>query len=98
MLFRQADLLDPPQVKEAFDIILCNGLLGGPIINDLDTLMQIIRNLVSMLSEGGLLLVADSFHGGWKRKCPQENLQALFQQNGLNVIQAGGGIGGLKNG
>ena len=77
--FRSADLLDAPGM-ERFDLILCNGLLGGPIINTPQMLEQVVGNLARLLAPGGILLAADHFHGGWKQKCPQENLRALFEQ------------------
>lgn len=92
--FRSANLLEPPQV-ERFDLILCNGLLGGPIINTQWELQQVVGNLARLLAPGGLLLAADHFHGGWKQKCPQENLRALFEKNGLDAMEAGEGIAGL---
>lgn len=96
ILFRQADLLAPPNSAERFDIILCNGLLGGPLINAPDVLARIVANLSSLLSAGGILLAADNFHGGWKQKYPQKNLRALFENCGLNVFTAGEGIGAGK--
>lgn len=83
-------------IDEKFDLILCNGLLGGPIINESDNIMLAVTNLLQLLSTGGLLLAANNFHGGWKQKCPQDNLQALFENKGLKTFVAGEGIGGLK--
>lgn len=94
--FRSANLLDPPQMEQ-FDLILCNGLLGGPIINSSHDLEQVVGNLAQLLAPEGLLLAADHFHGGWKQKCPQENLRALFNKNGLTVMAAGEGLRGLKS-
>jgi chemotaxis methyl-accepting protein methylase len=79
-----------------FDLILCNGLLGGPILNDEEQLAQTVRNLTKFLAPDGVLLAADNFHGGWKQKCPQNKLRALFEQYGMNSFEAGEGIGGLK--
>lgn len=93
--FRSADLLDAPQ-SEQFDLILCNGLLGGPIMNASHELEQVVGNLARLLAPGGLLLAADHFHGGWQQKCPQENLRALFELNDMKAVEAGEGIAGLK--
>jgi SAM-dependent methyltransferase len=79
-----------------FDLILCNGLLGGPIVNQREPLERAVVKLSELLAPGGILLAADSFHGGWKQKCPQGELRALFETNGLDVFDAGEGIGGLK--
>ncbi|MFH1029530.1 MAG: CheR family methyltransferase [Pseudomonadota bacterium] len=95
ILFSCADLTGPP-AAEPFDLILCNGLLGGPILNRFQELERTTGNLAGLLAPGGLLLVADSFHQGWKQKCPQHQLRAFLEMNGLNTFQAGEGIGGLK--
>jgi len=104
--FRCADLTEishnsPLSAGEAndvgqFDLILCNGLLGGPIINETEHLARVVSNLASFLAPGGILLAADSFHSGWKSKCRDADLEALFTQMGLKSLDAGEGVGGLK--
>lgn len=92
-----ADLLSGcPTSEEGFDLILCNGLLGGPIINQRIKLEQAVKNLSALLRPGGLLLTADSFHGGWKKNIPRETLGDVFSACGLLVETAGEGISGLK--
>jgi len=93
----KAPLYPPlPQPGKQFDLIICNGLLGGPIINGKEQLKRIVANLTNLLAQGGILLAADHFHDGWKQKCPQSTLQALFEAYGLKNIEYAGGIGGLK--
>ena len=94
--FRCADLLIRAN-EEPFDLIICNGLLGGPIIHEKEQLDLAIENLAGVLAPNGIMLAADSFHGGWKQKCPQSELRALFEKNCLNPFEAGEGIGGLKS-
>jgi len=96
--FRCADLLDAScwQPEQRFDLVLCNGLLGGPIIHRPDHLRRAVENLVSLLAPGGLLLAADSFHGGWKKQVPEEIIGELFRECGLQVMEAGEGIGGVR--
>ncbi len=94
--FRCADLLIRAN-EEPFDLIICNGLLGGPILHEKGELDLAIGNLVGVLAPNGIMLAADSFHGGWKQQCPQSELRALFEKNGLNPFEAGEGIGGLKS-
>jgi SAM-dependent methyltransferase len=92
--FCYTNILDTCQ-EEQFDLILCNGLLGGPIIHDLCEMDIVVRNLTGLLAPGGLLLAADHFHGGWKQKCPQQGLRAVFEMNGLMCIEAAEGIAAL---
>ena len=102
MVFRAMDLEEihtcnaAPIGKTGFDLIICNGLLGGPIINTPFRLRNIVRNLSALLRPHGLLLAADHFHGGWKKIIPGEALGELFRSCGLRVIAAGEGLGGLS--
>lgn len=79
-----------------FNLILCNGLLGGPIIHGKEQLDRVACNLAALLAPGGILLAADHFHGGWKQKCPQSELRASFETHGLQYVETGEGVGGLK--
>lgn len=79
-----------------FDLILCNGLLGGPIIHAGKDIAAVVSNLAGLLTPGGMLLAADHFHGGWKQKCPQQELRALCVKSGLLIIGSEEGISALK--
>lgn len=79
-----------------FDLILCNGLLGGPIIHNEAEIDRVVGNLVRLLNPGGILLAADNFHDGWKQKCPQKALRASFEKIGLVTDVNREGIIGLK--
>ena len=97
LVFSCANLLSGcPTSEGEFDLILCNGLLGGPIINQRIELELAVRTLAALLKPGGLLLAADSFHGGWKKNIPRETLGEVFKSCGLFVREAGEGIVGLK--
>ena len=93
--FRSADVTNPESEKP-LDLILCNGLLGGPIIHRKSEMERVVGNLAGLLSTGGLLLAANKFHGGWKRHCPQSELQAVFEHHGLECVAPGEGICGRK--
>lgn len=93
--FSCRDILQSSVIAQ-FDLVLCNGLLGGPIIHSPAKLDLAVSNLSQLLLPGGMLLAADSFHGGWKQQCPQTGLQALFEKYGLKSFVAGEGICGLK--
>ncbi|MDD2580526.1 MAG: chemotaxis protein CheR [Desulfuromonadaceae bacterium] len=91
-----ASLENRAEQRGIFDLILCNGLLGGPIIHEKEQLDRAVGNLAGVLAPGGVLLAADNFHGGWKQKCPQSNLRASFETHGLVNVEISEGIGGLK--
>ncbi|MBT1073236.1 class I SAM-dependent methyltransferase [Pelotalea chapellei] len=91
LTFLQADLLNAP-VTERFDLIVCNGLLGGPIISDVSQVEMIAQNLTALLQPGGLLLVADHFHAGWKKRLPTAVIAGRFAECGLRVREAGEGL------
>jgi len=96
LIFRQADILQRSDCGPVFDIITCNGLLGGPIISRLDRIRTVVENLAGLLRPGGILLAADRFHGGWKKYIPGKILGDVFETCGLKVVAAGEGPGGLK--
>lgn len=95
--FRAVDLLAGQVESAPFDLILCNGLLGGPIIHQPRPLQQVVMQLAALLAEGGVLLVADHFHEGWKKKVPEAVLGALMEKAGLLARQAGGGLAAIRN-
>lgn len=95
MIFRTVDLKAIPGGFE-FDLILCNGLLGGPIVHHPDDILHIVSGLTGLLAPGGRLLASDSFHGGWTKKIPGELLGDLFRTCGLSVCDVGEGIGGIR--
>ncbi|MBW4054118.1 MAG: chemotaxis protein CheR [Proteobacteria bacterium] len=95
--FRCVDLTNPPAAAP-FDLILCNGLLGGPLLHEAQLVKNIVSTLAGMLAPGGIILAADSFHAGWKRRYPQHLLRIAFEANGLRTFSAGEGIGGVKPG
>lgn len=90
--FRIVDLLAEKNAPERFDLILCNGLLGGPIIHRQPELRQVVAALAGLLAPGGILLIEDHFHGGWKKRAPAELLVSLLQNTGLICRQAGEGL------
>ncbi len=94
--FQAVDLLGALPGTPPFDLILCNGLLGGPIISGSEAVRQVLGQLAALLERGGMLLVADHFHAGWKKKLPLGQLRELVQDAGLQVHQAGEGLVGIK--
>ena len=82
--------------REPYQLILCNGLLGGPLMHDPSELAGAIGQLAARLAPGGLLLAADRFHAGWRLRVPAGMLRALVQASGLAPVEVPEGVGGVK--
>ena len=87
-----------PSGKDAttYDVIVCNGLLGGPALHVEDDVMRTVAALAGRLRPGGILLAADRFHGGWKKNMPSARLMEMVSRCGLNAVIAGEGIAAVK--
>lgn len=94
--FRAVDLLATQIASAPFDLILCNGLLGGPILHEQSELQQVLLLFVSLLAPGGMLLMADHFHDGWKKQVSEETFVGLLTGCGLKSQQAGEGLAAQK--
>ncbi|WP_298437128.1 chemotaxis protein CheR [Geobacter sp.] len=90
--------LTAAECGERYDIILCNGILGGPFIHERDDLVRAVAGISRRLAAGGIVLAADRFHEGWKRSVPPERIGELLAAAGLSVAAAGEGIAGIRNG
>jgi len=95
--FRSVDLLAGDLPPGDYQLILCNGLLGGPLLQRPDELQATVGRLAGRLRPGGWLLAANRFHGGWQRCVPPQLLAGLFRQAGLVVQQVGDGIAGQRS-
>jgi SAM-dependent methyltransferase len=97
MLFFQDNIMrQPTREEKPYDIILCNGLLGGPFLHGPEMLGCAIAALANRLKAGGVLLAADSFHGGWKKYSPPSLIVEIMQHNGLVVQRGNFGIAAEK--
>lgn len=89
--FKKMDLLSPDAQGTRFDLIICNGLLGGPIINNIKDLQQVIGNFSGIIASDGIVLVADRFHKGWKKQVTDQLLARLFADHNLMVVLTAAG-------
>lgn len=92
--FRPEDLRQPVADPDHYDLILCNGLLGGPLLHDRLELQQVLRGLVARLRVGGILLADDRFHAGWHRAVPRAELAGMLVNSGLRLLPLASGVGG----
>ena len=88
--------MPPPEEEKGYDIILCNGLLGGPFLHDPVALAETIRRLSGRLGAGGIMLAASRFHGGWKKLLSDEELRKLFGACGLMLQTIAEGVAGVR--
>jgi chemotaxis methyl-accepting protein methylase len=77
---------------EEYDVILCNGVLGGPLLHDGEELAAAVSSLAGRLKPGGIMLAADRFHGGWKKMVPQTLLSGMLERQGLQPLSIGDGL------
>jgi len=96
--FSRGDITRPAAVQEeSYDIILCNGILGGPFIHDEKEITAAVTALVGRLAPGGVLLVSDRFHGGWKRAVPPLLLENILKRSGLVLMPFTDGFAAEKS-
>lgn len=93
--FAAADLQSWEEAGQ-FQVILCNGVLGGPLLHDTAAMEAVVRRLARCLAPGGILLAADRFHAGWRKVVPSTRLESLFCSEGLSLVQVGEGVGASK--
>lgn len=99
MRFMLEDIAKPESDRqEGYDVILCNGLLGGPLLHDRQELARVVTVLAGRLRGGGILLAADRFHAGWKARVPANLLEVFFASAGLTVLEVAEGVAGIKDG
>ena len=99
IVFYREDLIEGGGAAgEAYDVIVCNGLLGGPLLNEREKLAGTVGRLCARLKPGGILLAADRFHGGWKRATPADVLGEMLAEKGLGLLTVDEGLAGVKQG
>ena len=96
--FRWGDIREVRAKGEGYDLIVCNGILGGPLLSGEQAVAATISRLAGLLRPAGLLLAADRFHAGWKRLLPPERLTELLAGAGLEPVELPEGTGGIRTG
>lgn len=81
-----------------FDVVLCNGLLFGPLLNNDSQLRDAINNLAIRMKPDALLLFENHFHNGWKMKFPTAYINDLLSECGLLPIAVERGNAAIKKG
>jgi chemotaxis methyl-accepting protein methylase len=94
--FVREDLSVPIGSPEKYDLILCNGLLGGPLLHEPGQMERVMVGLVRRLKPEGVILAADRFHEGWRKLHPNGAREALLSRCGVRILECGEGIGGER--
>lgn len=82
--------------REPYHLVLCNGLLGGPLMHDHEELSRGIAALASRIAPGGVLLAADRFHAGWRLRVSKELLEEKMREQGLTPLPVPEGVAGRR--
>jgi SAM-dependent methyltransferase len=96
MSFFRDDLLKPSPAETTYDLILCNGTMGGPFLHEPQQLETALAGLADRLRAGGLLCMADHFHGGWEKKSPRRRSAAVLAEMGLSIQCGNEGLVAVK--
>jgi chemotaxis methyl-accepting protein methylase len=79
-------------VGEGYDIILCNGLLGGPQFHSEGRIAEAVAKLGKRLRDRGIILAANRFHGGWKKLAPDSLILEIFRKYGFRLQEISDGF------
>ncbi len=76
------------RLRSLVDIIVCNGLIGGPAAHRGDDLQAIWRNFERHLRPGAVILIGDCFHEGHRK-----NVRHFLELGGeqINTVEDAGG-------
>jgi chemotaxis methyl-accepting protein methylase len=97
LCFRQEDLgRGESGAVGGYDLILCNGLLGGPALHEEEKIARVVKILTGRLRQAGVLQAADRFHDGWKKSVSGKLLGDVFAASGLEQLSVEEGVAGVK--
>ena len=97
MTFLQGDVLDMPGDGGCYDLVVCNGLLGGPLLHADHELRRAVSVLTGCLSPGGLLCIADRFHDGWRRHNGESSVRVMLRQAGFALCELPDGVAAMRS-
>lgn len=81
---------------DRYDAVICNGLLGGPLLHKKDELESAISRLGRVIKKEGIILADDRFHDGWHKIIPRQMLERLLEGCGFRVITLPEGVGAIR--
>jgi chemotaxis methyl-accepting protein methylase len=94
--FVSRDLRSRAESGKQYDVVICNGLIGGPLLNDTAMVLEVIRRLAERVGKGGLFLAADRFHAGWRKSVPIGSIRAAVEAAGFAIVDGGEGVAAVR--
>jgi hypothetical protein len=94
--FFRDDLLHLAPVNLPYDLILCNGTIGGPFLHQPQQVTAALDGLTARLAPEGILCIADRFHGGWTKLVNRDSLAGSLRKRGLTVRCGEEGVVAIK--
>lgn len=94
--FISGDILRTDFPPENYDLVVCNGLVGGPILNDPKDIERLGGLVSRILRKNGIFLLSDRFHAGWRRKIPFELIASMLDQQSLRQLACRDGLAFIK--
>lgn len=94
--FFREDICREADSSILYNVVICNGLLGGPLLHEKSALEAAVSRLAQRVKKGGIILAADRFHGGWRRVTPLAGIERLFKKYGIRTIDLPEGVGGIR--
>jgi len=79
-----------------FDVVICNGLIGGPLLNDKRMVREALCSLAERVEKGGIFLAAERFHAGWRKSVPVGMIKAELECAGFTIVDAGEGVAAVR--
>lgn len=81
--------------RQSADLVVCNGLIGGPFVNTDDAWPSLWYTLAGRRHQPGLLLVSDRFHDGHRKAVTRfvqarpESVKLVWADNGNYAFELG---------
>jgi len=94
--FVSRDIQSRVETRRRFDVVICNGLIGGPLLNDTRMVRRALRNLAEKVEKGGIFLAADRFHAGWRKSVPVGMIKAELESAGFAIVDACEGVAAVR--
>ncbi len=79
-----------------YDVVVCNGLFGGPLLNDTARIRETVLSLTERVAAGGIFLAADHFHDGWRKTVPVGMIKSELESAGFASVDVGEGVAAVR--